>query len=299
MRRLTRRQRVAVVVLAATALCFITLDIGGGALNSAHTGARGALGALYRGTDTVLGPARRYLQGVPSAGTNQARVQRLEHDNAVLRGQLDADAADRSTSARLATLQLAADHGGYRILPARVIALGPGQGFDWTVTIDAGTRAGIRAEQTVTDGDGLVGRVLEADANTSVVLLAADPGSGVGARDLTSGEVGVLTGHGADGFTFVPLNPAAVLHVGDRLATGPTGATSFVSNLSIGTVTAVRSGADGTEHAEVRPTSSPTALDLVGVILVGGGGSGGGAPANTDRPALSPSIQAQGPGGQR
>jgi rod shape-determining protein MreC len=293
MRRLTRRQRVAVAVLAAIALCFITLDLGGGALNSAHTGVRGALGSLYRGTDTVLGPARRYLQGLPSAGTNQARVQRLEHDNAVLRGQLGTDAADRTTSAELAKLQLAADGGGYRVLPARVIALGPGQGFDWTVTIDAGTRAGIRADQTVTDGAGLVGRVLKADANTSVVLLAADPGSGVGARDLATGEVGVATGRGAAGFTFVPLNPAAAVHVGDRLETGPAGATSFVSNLSIGVITAVRSGADGTERADVRPATSPTALDLVGVILVGG------EPVHTDRPALSPSIQAQAPGGQR
>ena len=292
MRRLTRRQRTAAAVLAAVALGFITLDLGGGSLSSAHTGVRGTLGALYRGTDAVFGPARRYLQGLPSAGTNQARVRRLEHDNAVLRGQLAARDADHTTSAQLAKLQLAADAGGYRVLPARVIALGPGQGFDWTVTIDAGTRSGVRVDQSVTDGNGLVGRVLRADPNTSVVLLAADPGSGVGARDLATGEVGVATGSGAGGFTFVPLNPAAALHVGDRLVTGPSGATSFVSNLAVGTVSSVRSGGDGTVRARVRPATSPTALDLVGVILVGGD-------PVIDRPALSPSAQAQGSGGGR
>ena len=293
MRRLTRRQRTAMAVLAGVALCFITLDLGGGGLSSAHTGVRGTLGGLYRGTDAVLGPVRRYLQGLPSAGTNQARVHELQHDNAVLRGQLAAGAADRTTSAELAKLQLAADTGGYRIVPARVIALGPGQGFDWTVTLDAGTRSGVRVDQTVTDGNGLVGRVLEADPNTSVVLLAADPGSGVGARDLASGEVGVATGTGASGFTFVPLNPAAVLHVGDRLVTGPSGATSFVSNLALGTVASVRSGGDGAVRATIHPATSPTALDLVGIILVGG------EPV-TDRPALEPSsaasAQAQGGG---
>jgi rod shape-determining protein MreC len=292
MRRLTRRQRTAVAALAAVALCFITLDLGGGGLRSAHTGVRGTLGALYRGTDGLIGPVRRYLQGLPSAGTNQARVHTLEHDNAVLRGQLAAGAGDRTTSAELAKLRLAANSGGYRVLPVRVIALGPGQGFDWTVTIDAGTRSGVRVDQTVTDGNGLVGRVLTADPSTSVVLLAADPGSGVGARDLATGDVGVATGSGASGFTFVPLNPAAVLHVGDRLVTGPSGATSFVSNLALGTVASVRSGGDGAVRAAIRPATSPTALDLVGVILIGG-------QPGTDRPALDPSAQAQGTGGGR
>jgi rod shape-determining protein MreC len=124
------------------------------------------------------------------------------------------------------------------------------------------------------------------------VLLAADPGSGVGARDLATGEVGVATGHGATGFTFVPLDPDAVVHVGDRLVTGPSGATSFVSDLALGTVTSVRSGGDGAVRADIRPATSPTALDLVGVILVGGD-------PGTDRPALDPSVQAQGAGGGR
>ena len=49
----------------------------------------------------------------------------------------------------------------------------------------------MQVGQTVTDGAGLVGRVLHADASTSVVLLAADPGSGVGVRDVRTGEIGV------------------------------------------------------------------------------------------------------------
>ena len=44
----------------------------------------------------------------------------------MLRGQLAAAQADATTSAELARLQLAATSGGHRILPARVIALGPG-----------------------------------------------------------------------------------------------------------------------------------------------------------------------------
>jgi rod shape-determining protein MreC len=281
MRRLTRRQRVAAIVLAALAVGFLTLDLGGGGLRSAHSGVRGALGSLYRGTDAVLGPTRHFIQGIPSAGTSHSRLSALQHENAELRGRVAAAEADRAAHAQLARLQLAATSGGYRIVPARVIALGPGGGFDWTVTLDVGTASGIRVEQSVTDGAGLVGRVLHADASSCTVLLGPDPGAGVGVRDLRTGQVGIATGRGSAGFTFVPLDPKAVIRLGDKLATGPTGSTSYVAGLAVGTVTSVRTSADGTTSATVRAAVSPTSLDLVGVILVGG------QPV-TPRPALSP-----------
>lgn len=281
MRQLTRRQRIAAIALAALALCFITLDLGGGGLRSAHSGVRGTLGSLYRGTDAVLGPVRRWVEGIPSAGTHEARIRELEHENARLRGKLDAQRADRRTDAQLARLQRAADGADHRLLPARVTGLGPGQGFDWTVTLDVGSHDGVRVGQSVTDGAGLVGRVLHADADSSVVLLAADPGSGVGARDARNGEIGIATGAGPDGFVFAPLRPGAVVQRGDALITGPSGSTSYVAGLRVGTVTAVRTSADGTVRATVRPTASQTAVDLVAVIVDDSAGSG-------DRVALRP-----------
>jgi rod shape-determining protein MreC len=267
MRRLTRRQRISALVLAAVALCFITLDLGGGALRDAHSGVRGSLGALYRGTDSVLGPVRRWVEGVPTAGTNQRRIEQLRRRNAELQHRIDQLATDRRVGDQLAALQRAADGSGRVLLPARVIALGPGQGFDWTVTLDAGTTDGVRAGQTVTDGAALLGRVLQADDSSSVVLLAADPGSGVGVRDERTGELGVATGAGPAGFTFRPLNPDAQVRVGDRLVTGPTGSTSYVPGLRLGTVRSVRTSADGTMTASVRPAVSATAVDLVGVVV--------------------------------
>ena len=273
MRRLTRRQRISAMVLAAVALCFITLDLGGGSLREAHSGVRGTLGALYRGTDTVIGPARRWMEGVPSAGTNKAKNDELRSENARLRGRIAALEADQRTAEQLAALQHAASTSGDTLLPARVIAFGPGQGFDWTVTLDVGTGDGVHVGQTVTDGAGLVGRVLHADSATSVVLLAADPGSGVGVRDVRTGEIGVATGQGADGFSFAPLDPDATVRVGDLLVTGPNGASSYVAGILVGTVQIVRASTDGTVRATVRPTSSPTAVDLVAVVLGTDGGT--------------------------
>ena len=279
MRRLTRRQRLAAIALAALALCFITLDLGGGSLSGAHSGVRGSLGALYRGTDSVLGPIRRFVQGVPHAGTNETKIHNLEHENAALRQQLAQHQADAATASQLTSLQLAARRLGQRVVPARVIAFGPGQGFDWTVTIDAGSSSGVKIGMTVTDGADVVGRVVAADDSTSRILLAVDPGSGIGARDSRSGELGVATGAGTSGFTFVPLDPNSSIKVGDTIMTGPSASSSFVAGLEIGTVKTVRTSTDGTIRASVAAAIPPGTLDLVGVILAGGTDS-------SSRPAL-------------
>ena len=91
----------------------------------------------------------------------------------------------------------------------------------------------------------------------------------------------MATGDGTDGFTFVPLNPRAAIRVGDKLFTGPTGSTSFVPGLSVGTVSAVHASLDGTVRAVIHPATTATSLDLVGVILVGGH-------SEASRPALQP-----------
>lgn len=269
--RLSRRQRVAAIVLATVAVALLTLDLTGGSLRTAHSGARGVLGSLYRGTDSVLGPVRRFVQAAPHAAGDQAKIDALRHENAVLRHRLADSKTDLRTAAQLRRLRLAASSGQYRVQPARVIAISPAEGFDWTVTIDAGTSQHVRAGQSVTDGDGLVGRVLSADAQTSVVLLSVDPKVGVGARDVRTGQVGVASGLGTAGFSFRPLNPAATVHVGDRLETGPSASSSYVSGLAIGTITTVRRAPSGDVVAVAVPRTSPTALDLVGVIISGAG----------------------------
>jgi rod shape-determining protein MreC len=124
----------------------------------------------------------------------------------------------------------------------------------------------VRVGQSVTDGADLVGRVLHADQSSSVVLLAADPGSGVGARDTRDGEIGMVTGSGTNGLVFTPLRPHASVRPGDILVTGPSRASSYVPGLELGTVRTVRTAAGGSTIAEVTPASSPTTLDVVGVL---------------------------------
>jgi len=267
MRRLTRRQQLSAVVLAVIALLFISLDFAGGSLGSARGGATGALGSLYRGTDAVLGPARRFVQGVPNVAGNRREIAQLKQRNAELQRLLAASAADAATTRQLQALQLQADTADWRLMPARVIATGPGAGFQWSVTLDVGSRENVLTGQTVTDGLGLVGRVVAVYSTTSVVLLAADPTSAVGVRNVRSGALLLATGGGSGPLRASALADRADVRVGDRLVTGPAGKTTYAAGVAVGVVTSVTTAADGTVSARVRPAAAQFGLDLVGIIL--------------------------------
>jgi rod shape-determining protein MreC len=280
MRTLTRRQQLSATVLAVLALLFISLDFAGGPLGGARGGVTGTLGSLYRGTDAVLGPIRRFVQGVPEVANNRHRLAQLSQQNLDLQRRLDASQLDRATADRLAALQLRADSENWRILPARVIATSPGAGFQWTVTLDVGRRDQVLAGQTVTDGAGLVGRVVQVYSTSSVVLLAADPASGVGVRDSRSGQLLLATGRGSAGLSASPLDGQPDVRAGDLLITGPAGKTTYAAGLPVGTVTSVHTGAGGAVTAQVRPAAALRSLDLVGIVLL--------TPRGTPRSPLSP-----------
>ncbi|MCW2525439.1 MAG: merC [Pseudonocardiales bacterium] len=270
MRQLTRRQRRAAIALALVALLFCVFDIAGAPFENARSGTQGYLGGLYRGTDSVVGPVRRFVQGVPKVNSDTDTISALRAKVAELERQRATATQDAATSAQLTALQLQATRGGYSVLPARVTAIGPDGGFDWTVVLDAGSSDGIRVDQTVIAGPALVGRVIRVSASSSTVLLAADPRSGVGARNSRDAQIGMVTGKGTSGFTYSALDPNAVTKVGDVLVTGPTGATTYLPGLAIGTVRTVVPQPDGTTLSLVTPAITATTLDLVGVILIGG-----------------------------
>ena len=270
MKRLTRRQRRAALALAVVAMLFIASDALGASYAEARGGVQGFFGALYRGTDSVFTPARRWIQALPHLGRDATTIARLRAQVATLQRQ-NANLVDAGgAGAQLRQLQIQATRGGYSVVPARVIAIGPGAGFDWTVTLDAGGNDKIKVGQTVIAGASLLGRVVRVAPTSSTVLLAADPGSGVGARDQRNGQLGVVTGQGSGGFSFRPLDPNAAPRVGDVLVSGPARTSTYVPGLTVGTVSSVETAPTGAVTAAVKAAVAPTSLDIVGVVLVGG-----------------------------
>jgi rod shape-determining protein MreC len=159
--------------------------------------------------------------------------------------------------------------GRYKVLPARVIAIGPAQGFSWTVTIDAGSRDGLRVDMTVLNGDGLVGRIKNVSSSTSTVLLAADPSVRVGVRLERTLHVG-----GRD------RSRSGAARGGAARAAGRTGGGGPVRDVRLARRSAVRRGCAGRrgrqregrrrlpdQAGHRQAVRRLHALDLVGVVV--------------------------------
>ena len=162
--------------------------------------------------------------------------------------------------------------GRYTVVPAQVVAVSIGQDLSWTVTLDAGSRDGIKPDETVLNGDGLVGRVVSVSRYSCTVVLLVDATSSVGTRLAGSMEIGVTSGDGLhpDALDMQLFDPFADVKVGERVVTyGSVNYRPFVPGVPIGTVTAVQ-GVKGQSGriAVIQPFVDIYRLDLVGVVVV-------------------------------
>jgi rod shape-determining protein MreC len=263
------RARQLLVVLFLLALTLTVLD--------ARGDDSGPLGALRRGSDTVFGPVQSLLgKGVNTTADALGRVgdndsRDLERQNEDLRRQIVELQGAKDTQAELNSLLQLKDQGSYTTVMARVIGYGAFQPFDATITIDAGSKDGLRADMTVVSGAGLVGKVVRVGPSTSTVSLLTDPVFSVGARlNGAAGSFGLATGNGRGGLQLrlVELPGGAQLNVGDALVTS--GSSTFAQGIPIGRLTSVDTGASGQARtATLAPFADLGSLDLLQVIVDG------------------------------
>ncbi|GAB2881678.1 rod shape-determining protein MreC [Nocardioides pacificus] len=274
-----RPSRALIVALVLASLSLITLDARGGSdspLEPARRMVGEALGPVESVTAGVVRPFTSVPDWFRSKDALQADLAALEAENAALRQQVATSDLDRNRLAELDGLTAAARKGGHALVPARVIALGPMQSFSRTVTIDAGTDAGIDADMTVLNNDGLVGRVLRATRTTATVLLVLDADSVVGGRVGRSMEVGFLRGRGVigdEGRLDLELVDGAVVPAEDDVVVtwGSDGGAPYLPGIPIGRVTQVYSSPRETSRrAVIDPFVDFSALDLVGVVVASG-----------------------------
>ncbi|MFG2832309.1 rod shape-determining protein MreC [Streptomyces sp. NPDC048434] len=268
----TRESRLLLVLLVAIAFALITVDIRGGEqspLDGARQAAASAFGPVESGVARVVSPVGNAVGAVRDSGRRHDRISKLEHDNEALKAKLGSSDRNRSRAAQLDKILKTAGTGQYGIKGAQVIAIGSAQGFSWTVTIDAGRRDGIARDMTVLNGDGLVGRVTTVGADTSTVLLAADPDFTVGTRMEKTNEIGFANGQGVGSLRVQLLNGKANIKRGDRLVTfGSSKDKPFVPGVPVGKVVKVEpSNGDLTRALQVRPYVAFSQLDIVGVVV--------------------------------
>jgi len=241
------------LLLVLAALTLTALDARGG----------GGLDGVRRTADTLLGPAQAAVSS--ALGREPDRdVAALEAEVARLTGELRRSEGLQRRVTELDRLLGLTRAGTYPTIPAQVSSTGSAFGFGATVTIDAGSRDGVREGQTVVNGDGLVGRTVRVGPYTCTVLLLTDPGFTVGARLTREGTIGLAIGDGDGGLSYELVEGGAV-KAGDALLT--TGSDTFVPGVPVGRITSVRADAGAlVSTAAVEPFVHLAALDLVGVV---------------------------------
>lgn len=268
-----QRARLVLAILVLASITLIVLDLRGGSggpLQQMRGLAATVFGPLERGMTAAVSPVGRLVDAVSQLGDQQARIDELEAENQELRVAVDTAGIDIARVAELdALLGLSAD-AAVDIVPAQVIAVGPAQGFAWTVAIDAGSIDGIEVGMSVINGGGLIGRTVFVGPDTSTVLLLVDATSTVGGRLAGSSQIGIVSGTGRqDLLTMQLLDPLAAIDVGDVVVTfGSQGGRPFVPGIPVGRVESV-SGTPGqlTRVANLVPYADASRLTMVGVVI--------------------------------
>ena len=266
----SRRTRTILGLLLLTSLTLVVLSLRGGG-SGARDSASGFFGPVENAASAIVRPVRDFLGSITSIGTKDQTIADLQAKADALQQELNRTDYDRNRAQELDALLRLAGAGQYKIVAAQAIAFGPAQGFAWTVTIDAGTRDGVRIDQNVVNGQGLVGRVVSVSATTATVALLVDATATVGARVESSMQVGFLNGTGDPSSLELQLiDPFAPVTVGERLVSFGVRGGAYVPGIPLGTITEVQ-GTPGqlTRIAKVAPFVDVTKVDLVGVIVEG------------------------------
>ena len=271
------RWLVVALVLASASL--MTLDAttdDGSAVDPARQAVGEVFGPIEAGTTAVVRPVSGIPEWFRGRDSMRDEIDDLEAENAELRAQVRTSGFNRNRLAEYDGLTAAAEDLGYALVPARVIGLGPSQSFSATVTIDAGSRAGLHPDMTVLNNDGLVGRILRVTRTTATVLLIVDADSTVGGRVGETMDLGFLSGQGETsddaGLDLRLVDQSVVPARDDTVVTwGSDGAAPYVAGVPIGRVSEVYSSLrDSSQRAVIEPFVDFAALDLVGVVVPSG-----------------------------
>jgi rod shape-determining protein MreC len=269
----TRRTRLVLSILLIAAIVLITLDYrdqSAGPLRGLRAFGGSVFGGAERGVADVTQPVVGLFGG--SGGGSGPQVAALETQVTRLRAELSREQLSQAQYAQLRRLLQVAGRGGYRIVAADVIAVS--QGYSESVTLDAGREDGIKAQQTVLDGAGLVGTVTAVSAQTCTVLLASDTTSVVGVQLAGTGQIGWVTGTGkseapAGLLRLQVLGGGAALRPGEQLVTSASvHDRPYVPGVPVGVISEVGGGVGSlTARAMVRPYVDFAALGVVGIVV--------------------------------
>jgi rod shape-determining protein MreC len=255
---------------------FLSVMLGHILLISAQVNSRSGVPVLEAVTFGVFAEVERVISSgfssVRRVWSGYAGLRNLKSQNDALTRDLEAAQialqqqralADRTRSLeRLLGLR---DRSKLNTLAAEIIAAGATPDFR-TLTIDKGSREGVRADMAVIAPAGVVGRVVMPSTRAAKVQLLVDRNAAAGALIERSRAQGVVTGGGDDRLRMDYVSEVADVIVGDLVVTSGIDGI-YPKGYVIGQVEAVEKSGTAYKTITVKPAVDFTSLEEALVVL--------------------------------
>jgi rod shape-determining protein MreC len=192
-----RRRRAVLALLVVLSLILLTAYFGeahSGSLHGVQRGFLTVISPIQDGANKALKPVRDLIGWFGDTVHAKGQRDQLRKQVEKLRHEVIAERGERQTYNELLAMYRL-DHrlsiADYRPVSATVIAKSPNLWYS-TVTIDRGESDGVRVNDPVINGEGLVGKVALVAPDGAQVTLITDSTVGVSARIGASGAAGIL-----------------------------------------------------------------------------------------------------------
>jgi len=245
-------KRLRVVVLVMTVVIFIVMGMSFAALSQDASSSGGFLGSVLRPVQQALS----YVgNGIGGFFGFVGDMKEMQEENIELKAEInelsarlrDVENYSQENERLRQLLDLKSNQPQHDMVGCEVIAKDPGNWF-YSFTIDKGAEDGIKKDDAVVSGAGLVGRVTEVGANWARVLSIIDSSSSVGAMISRTQDFAIADGDltladsGKCKLSYVTQDSSLVL--GDAVVTSGLGGV-FPEGLLIGTVSEIKSDSLG------------------------------------------------------
>ncbi len=214
-------------------------------------------------------------KGIAGVPASLAGLRGLAKENSSLKTEvywlktkLAAVSSLKQENARLRAAMAYKDQNHYRfdLLVAEVVGRSPSPWFS-ILTINRGSRNGIKESMPVITPNGLVGQIVEVSYNSAKVKLLIDPESSVAAANQRSRDFGVVTGSPSNRLYMKYVAAEGDVRVGDQIVTSQI-STVFPAEVPVGRViTATKREHDLFYFIELKPAAQFSKLEEVFVVL--------------------------------
>jgi rod shape-determining protein MreC len=277
-RKQVRRRRAVLALLIIGSFVLLTITYGRGS-NGLQRGVSTIFSPIQTAGDRALKPARDLVNWFDETFDAKGENSKLHGELESTRKQAVGAQAALDENAQLRKIvgldKSGAIPSGYEPVTGRVIARSPTVWFS-DVTIDVGSGDGVKVNDPVVNGDGLVGAVNAVTPGTAEVTLIVDHSSAVSAKVVPPGVQGVIRPSVGDPSDLILdfIDSTKEVHAGQSVVTSGWQAqeleSKFPPNLPVGEITeAGIVEQEAQQQVHLRPYADLGNLDLIQVLTGG------------------------------